>query len=55
MLPVRSVLPLVLLGFPMCCIVWTWDSVFYGASDFLYNAKVPAVERLMSSLAVAFV
>lgn len=33
-------LPVVLLGFPLCCMVWTWDSVFYGASDFVYNAKV---------------
>ena len=35
-----SVLPIVLLGFPVCCVVWTWDSVLYGASDFAYNAKV---------------
>lgn len=34
-----GVLPIVLLGFPVCCVVWTWDSVFYGASDFQYNAK----------------
>ena len=34
-----SVLPIVLLGFPVCCVVWTWDSVYYGASDFKYNAK----------------
>jgi len=34
----------------MCCIVWTWDSVFYGASDFMYNAKVIA---LSSSIAMS--
>jgi MATE family multidrug resistance protein len=45
-----SVLPIVLLGFPVCCVVWTWDSVYYGASDFKYNAKVIAVS---SSIAVS--
>ncbi len=45
-----SVLPIVLLGFPNCCVVWTWDSVYYGASDFKYNAKVIAMS---SSIAVS--
>ena len=35
---VQRVLPAALLGFPMCTVVWTWDSIFYGASDFTYNA-----------------
>ncbi len=38
--------PTVLYAFPMCCIVWTWDSLFYGASDFVYNAKAVAVASL---------
>ena len=35
--------PTILYAFPMCCVVWTWDSLFYGASDFVYNAKAVAV------------
>lgn len=38
--------PTILYAFPMCCVVWTWDSLFYGASDFVYNAKTVAVASL---------
>lgn len=38
--------PTILYAFPMCCVVWTWDSLFYGASDFVYNAKAVAVASL---------
>lgn len=40
---VIQVFPPILYAFPMCCVVWTWDSLFYGASDFVYNAKTVAV------------
>ncbi|CAN0015834.1 unnamed protein product, partial [Discosporangium mesarthrocarpum] len=36
---VSQVFPHILRSFPLCCIVWTWDSLFYGASDYMYNAK----------------
>lgn len=39
--------PTVLYAFPMCCVVWTWDALFYGASDFVYNAKTVAVASFM--------
>jgi hypothetical protein len=39
---VKEVFPTALVGFPLCCVVWTWDSLFYGASDFVYNAKTIA-------------
>ncbi|CAN0400986.1 unnamed protein product [Ascophyllum nodosum] len=47
---VSEAFPIILYAFPMCCLVWTWDSLFYGASDFIYNAKTVAVA---SSLGVA--
>ncbi|CAM9710083.1 unnamed protein product, partial [Phaeothamnion confervicola] len=34
--------PMILRAFPICCLVWTWDSLFYGASDFVYQAKTIA-------------
>ncbi|CAM9767063.1 unnamed protein product [Pylaiella littoralis] len=40
---VSEAFPTILYAFPMCCVVWTWDSLFYGASDFVYNAKTVAV------------
>lgn len=40
---VSQAFPVVLYAFPMCCVVWTWDALFYGASDFVYNAKTVAV------------
>ncbi|CAM9105197.1 unnamed protein product, partial [Hapterophycus canaliculatus] len=43
---VSRVFPPILYAFPMCCVVWTWDSLFYGASDFVYNAKTVAVASL---------
>ncbi|CAM9852250.1 unnamed protein product [Ectocarpus sp. 6 AP-2014] len=43
---VSQVFPTILYAFPMCCVVWTWDSLFYGASDFVYNAKTVAVASL---------
>lgn len=44
--PVMQAFPTILYAFPMCCVVWTWDSLFYGASDFVYNAKAVAVASL---------
>eukprot|EP00903_Cladosiphon_okamuranus_P005750 g5704.t2 len=43
---VSQAFPTILYAFPMCCVVWTWDSLFYGASDFVYNAKAVAVASL---------
>eukprot|EP00904_Undaria_pinnatifida_P010662 jgi/Undpi1/6726/HiC_scaffold_20.g09205.m1 len=40
---VAKTFPVILYAFPMCCVVWTWDALFYGASDFVYNAKTVAV------------
>lgn len=45
-----QVFPTILCAFPMCCVVWTWDSLFYGASDFLYNAKTVAVASSLGVL-----
>lgn len=47
--PVQA-FPTILYAFPMCCVVWTWDSLFYGASDFLYNAKTVAVASFFGVL-----
>jgi putative MATE family efflux protein len=39
---VRQALPVALSGLPLCCVVWSWDQVFYGAGDFRFNASVVA-------------
>jgi hypothetical protein len=39
---VKQVFPTALLGFPLCSVVWTWDSLYYGAEDYVYNAKTIA-------------
>ena len=49
---VLSITPMILCAFPMCCLVWTWDSLFYGAFDFLYNAKVVGASASLSSVFV---
>merc|ERR1711988_205173 len=49
---VLGVVPLILYAFPVCCLVWTWDSLFYGAFDFLYNAKVVGASASLSSVFV---
>lgn len=45
--------PVVLYAFPMCCVVWTWDALFYGASDFVYNAKTVAVASFFGVVGAA--
>ncbi|CAM9251463.1 unnamed protein product [Choristocarpus tenellus] len=47
---VSQVFLMIMFAFPMCCLVWSWDALFYGASDFVYNAKTVAVA---SALGVA--
>merc|ERR1711963_1088632 len=49
---VLSITPMILVAFPFCCLVWTWDSLFYGAFDFLYNAKVVGASASLASLFV---
>ncbi|CAM9920984.1 unnamed protein product [Laminaria digitata] len=44
---VSQAFPIIMYAFPMCCVVWTWDQLFYGASDFLYNAKTVAVASFL--------
>ncbi|KAG5185567.1 hypothetical protein JKP88DRAFT_236637 [Tribonema minus] len=49
---VQAVFPMALTGFPICCMVWTWDSLFYGASDFLYNARTIAVASAIGAAGI---
>lgn len=49
---VMHVYPRALLGFPICCVVWSWDSLYYGASDHWYNARTIAVASTVGAIGI---